>query len=208
MNEPDEAVARPTAHYPPADITPAEFESFVTSLFDSIEEGGGIANLRIQNHEVVQGRDGSYDFDATVRYELAGMAFLLLVEAKLHKNPIKRETVQVLHQKLQSVGAQKGVLVSTAPFQRGALDFALAHGIALVTVTEGRFTFETKAATKPTTPTREETQNRFGLPIFVGHVYSNGDTPGSVGVTLMSPDYPDYLERLLPRVGQDTDSQV
>ena len=31
----------------------------------------------------------------------------------MHKNPIKRETVQVLHQKLQSVGAQKGVLVST-----------------------------------------------------------------------------------------------
>jgi hypothetical protein len=35
------------------------------------------------------------NFDATVRYELAGMAFLTLVEAKLHKNPIKRETVQV-----------------------------------------------------------------------------------------------------------------
>jgi Restriction endonuclease len=57
---------------------------------------------------VVEGRDGTYDFDATVRYELAGVAFLILVEAKLHKNPIKRETVQVLHQKLQSVGAQKG----------------------------------------------------------------------------------------------------
>jgi len=202
MREPDDVVARPTAHYPPADITPTEFERFVTSLFDAIEEAGGIANLRIQNHEVVEGRDGTYDFDATVRYELAGMAFLILVEAKLHKNPIKRETVQVLHQKLQSVGAQKGVLVSTAPFQKGALDFALAHGIALVTVTEGRFTYETRAAAKPPTPTREEAQERFGVPVFVGHAYSNGDAPGSVGVTLMSPEFPeDLAEHLLPRVG-------
>lgn len=204
MHEPGDVVARPTAHYPPADITPAEFERFVTRLFDSVEEAGGVANLRIQNHEVVQGRDGTYDFDATVRYELAGMAFLVLVEAKLHKNPIKRETVQVLHQKLQSVGAQKAVLVSTAPFQKGALDFALEHGIALVTVTEGRFTYETKAAVTPPALTREQAQKRFGIPVFVGHAYSNGDAPGSIGVTLMSPEYPEYLaEHLLPRVGED-----
>lgn len=202
MREPDDVVAGPTAHYPPADITPAEFETFVTSLFDAIEERGGITNLRIQNHEVVEGSDGSYDFDATVRYELAGMKFLVLVEAKLHKNPIKRETVQVLNQKLQSVGAQKGVLVSTAPFQTGALDFALTHGIALVTVTEGRFTYETKAASKTPAPTREQARERFGIPVFVGHGYSNGDDPGSVGVTVMSPEYPEYLvKHLLPRVG-------
>jgi hypothetical protein len=36
------------------------------------------------------------DFDATVRYQLAGMSFLVVVEAKLHKNPIKRELVQIL----------------------------------------------------------------------------------------------------------------
>jgi hypothetical protein len=206
MTVPDEVVARPTAHYPPADITPSEFEIFVTSLFDAIDERGGITNLRIKNHEVVQGGDGTYDFDATVRYELAGMAFLVLVEAKLHKNPIKREAVQVLHQRVQSVGAQKGVLVSTAPFQRGALDFALVHGIALVTVTEGRFTYETKAAAEPPALTREEAQERFGIPTFVGHVYSSGDAPGSVGVTLMSPEYPEYVaEHLLPQASQNGD---
>jgi restriction endonuclease Mrr len=129
------------AHHPPADITPAEFEVFVTSLFDALEDSGAISNLRVQNHEVIRGVDGTYDFDATARYELAGMSFLVLVEAKHHKNPIKRETVQVLHQKLQSVGAQKAVVVSTAPFQMGALEIALTHGIALVTVTEGRFTY-------------------------------------------------------------------
>jgi hypothetical protein len=142
MAAPDDAVARPTAHYPPAEITAAGFERFVTSLFNALEKDGAITNLRIQNHEVIRCVDGEYNFDATRRYELAGMAFLTLVEAKMHKNPIKRETVKVLHQKLLSVGAHKAVLVSTAPFQAGALAFAVTHGIALVTVTEGRFTYE------------------------------------------------------------------
>lgn len=82
---------------------------------------------------------GTFDFDATARYQFAGMSFLVLVEAKLHKNPIKRELVLVLYQKILSVGAHKGVMVSTAPYQAGAVAFAKTHGIALVTVTEGRF---------------------------------------------------------------------
>ncbi len=60
------------------------------------------------------------------------MDFLVLV--KLHRNPIMREVVQVLRDKVQSVSAHKGVLVSSAPFQRGAIEYADAHGIALVHV--------------------------------------------------------------------------
>lgn len=198
MSAPDEAIARPTAHYPPADLTPAEFEDFVTSLFDALKLSDVVVNLRIENHEVIRGTDGTYDFDATVRYELGGMDFLIVVEAKRHKNPIKRETVQVLHQKFQSVGAHKAVLVSTAPFQQGALEFAFVHGIALVTVTEGRFTYETRGALPPPVLSREQARER-GIPTFVGHVYSRGDRPGSVGVTVVSPEYPEYLaEHLLP----------
>lgn len=198
MSPPEEVIARPTAQYPPADLTPAEFEEFVTSLFDSLELSGAIANLRVETHEVIRGTDGTYDFDGTVRYELGGMDFLIVVEAKRHKNPIKRETVQVLHQKLQSVGAHKAVLVSTAPFQQGALDFALVHGIALVTVTEGRFTYKTRGAAPLPALSRERAQER-GIPAFVGHVYSRGDRPGSVGVTIVSTEFPEYLaEHFLP----------
>jgi hypothetical protein len=198
MSASDEDVARPTAFYPKPEITPAEFEIWVTSIFDAARDSGGVDDLRVSIHEVIEGTDGTYDFDATLRYELAGLEFLVLVEAKLHKNPIKRETVQILRQKLQSVGAQKAVLISTAPFQKGALDFALAHGIALVTVTEGRFTYETRGAIVPPKPTRQEAIE-LGIPVFVGHAYGPGDEPGSVVVTLIAPEYADYVvEQLLP----------
>ncbi|GLC62603.1 hypothetical protein PLESTB_001918300 [Pleodorina starrii] len=124
-------VAFETSRYPPADMTPAEFEQFVVETLRSINHD--VDDFEVTLHEMVEGNDGTYDMDATVRFGLAGMDFLVLVEAKKHTHPIKREVSQILHQKVQSSGAQKGMIVSTVPFQRGALDFAKAHGIALVT---------------------------------------------------------------------------
>ena len=79
-------------------LTPAQFEELVVQLLGSAEPV--VDNLAVTLHEKITGVDGIYDFDATVRYRFAGMSFLVLVEAKLHKNPIKRELVQVLHQKV------------------------------------------------------------------------------------------------------------
>jgi hypothetical protein len=107
------STARVTAQFPPPDITPEEIEEYVAQLLSSTEPL--VDNLTVMIHDKIEGSDGAYDFDATVRYQLAGMSFLVLVEAKRHKNPIKRELVQVLHQKVQSVGGHKGVMISTAP---------------------------------------------------------------------------------------------
>lgn len=150
--------------------------------------------MKVTLHDKIKGNDGTYDFDVTVRFEFGGMAFTVLVEAKQHKNPIKRELVQVLHQKLQSVGAQKAAMISTAPYQAGALEFARQHGIALATLTEGRFTFETKSREhRPAAMTREEAAERYGLPTYVGHSYTPGDKPGSTFITILSPEYPEYV---------------
>lgn len=191
----ESAVGREMVQYPPADITSDEFEAFVTELFQATADQ--LEELTVTPHEKIVASDGTYDFDATVRFDWAGLSFLVLVEAKRHKDPIKRELVAVLHQKIHSVGANKGVMISTSPYQRGALQFAKQHGIALATVTEGRFTIEAKAAVKPPVMSREEARE-YGLETFVGHVYSEGSEPGSTNVTLLSPRYPEYVaEHLL-----------
>jgi len=183
----DQGVARATAHYPAAEITPAEFEQFVVDLLESASPV--VDSLRVTLHDKIQGTDGLYDFDATVRFRVGGMDFLVLVEAKRHKNPVKRELVQVLHDKLRSVGAQKAAMIATAPYQSGALDYAKTHGIALATVTEGRFTYETKSAYGAPAMTPQQAKERFDLPDFVGHVYGPGDEPGSTRVMLLSTEY-------------------
>jgi hypothetical protein len=160
------------ARYPYPAITPGDFEEFVAAELLGAA-GSVVDDLAVTVQEKVVGADGVYDFDATVRYRFAGMAFLVVVEAKLHRNPIKRELVQVLHQKIRSVGAHKGVMVATSPYQTGAIKFAKAHGIALVTVVESRLVFATRNTTTGARPT------------FVAH-YDGG--VGARGLVLSADD--------------------
>jgi hypothetical protein len=203
MPDPDD-IAFVTAHYPQADINPAEFEQFVFELLDSVRPS--VDALKVTLHDKIRGADGLYDFDATVRFGLGGMRFVVLIEAKRHKNPIKRELVQVLHDKLRSVGAQKAAMIATAPYQRGAIEYATKHGIALAMVTEGRFTFETRSVDQTPTMTRQQATDRFGLPEFVGHAYRQGETPGSTSVTLLSAEYPHHVAQEL--LGVDIDDRA
>jgi hypothetical protein len=176
--------------YPPADITPAEFEHWVAELYATT--ASEVEDPRVAQHEVVSGTDGDYDFDATVRYRLGGMEFLVLVEAKRYNHPIKRELVASLHSKMLSTGAQKGVILSTAPFQSGAVRFAKAHGIALIEVTEGRFTYMARSADPPPVMSREEAADRYGLSTFVGFTVEHVDD-ATAQHTIVSTEYPDYL---------------
>lgn len=191
----DRNVAFETAWYPAADITPSEFEQFVVELLDSVTPR--VDELEVTLHDKIEGADGLYDFDATVRFGLGGMNFLVLIEAKRHRHPIKRELVQVLHDKLRSVGAQKAAMIATATYQRGALTYAKKHGIALATVTEGRFTFETKSLDEAPTMTRQQAADAHGLPTFVGHAYGSGDDPAATSVTVLSSEYPEYVAQAL-----------
>jgi hypothetical protein len=192
----DEKVDRWIARHPPAeDISPAEFERFVVDLLRS--GSPGLEGYRVQAHEVIEGVDGSYDFDATVRFSVLGMDYLVLVEDKRHAHPIKRELVQALHQKLQSVGAQKAVMISTSPFQRGAIEFAKTHGIALVMVSEGRFQLETRAAQPQPALSREEAREKYGLPTFVAVCFGPGDAPESTTITTFDTDDSERIQETI-----------
>jgi hypothetical protein len=52
--------------------------------------------------------------------------------------------------KIQSVGAHKGIVFATKGFQSGAIQFAKSHGIALVTVADGRSCYSVRAETSDT----------------------------------------------------------
>jgi hypothetical protein len=180
MSDKDIHSATPAVRPPDWDITPEEFEELTAGLLQ--EAMGEADGFKIERHTVLPAADGTYDIDATVRFEVGGIAFLVLVEAKRHKNPIKRELVTALHQKMQSTGAQKGILVSTAAFQSGAIDFAQAHGIALATVVSGRLHLESKAD-----PSHRACLGRGaaapGIPALVARLV--GLTPGA---ELMEPE--------------------
>lgn len=189
----DDTLGHPRMWFPdPENVDFSQFESFVVATFEQVSPA--VDHLQVRLHERIESPDGDYDFDATVRFELGGLAFLVLVEAKFHRNPIKREVAQILSSKVQSVGAHKGVIVSTAPFQSGTLRYAAAHGIALVKVTEGRFTIETRSADPDVGATRFDAR-QWGIPDLVGYAYTALDG-GGVQRTMVT-EQPVYAAELL-----------
>jgi restriction system protein len=129
--------------FDPLTLTPDAFEQLVASTLK--KQGVGLKEFAVRHLDPVIGLDGEYTIDVTARFEALGGDFLVLIECKQQQRAVERDVVQVLHDKIRSVGAQKGMLFSTSGFQRGALEYARVHGIALVRVADGRTSYETRA---------------------------------------------------------------
>jgi len=134
----------------PLDLSPREYELAVKDILDGT--GMALSEFSSRHLEDVPGVDGSYAIDVTVRFSALGAEFLVLVECKHEKRKVERQAVQVLHDKVRSTGAQKGMLFSVAGFQQGAIEYALVHGIALVQLADGDSSWFTRSAGPPAPP--------------------------------------------------------
>jgi restriction system protein len=129
---------------PKIEMTFDDYEVGVKNVISA--KGYQLENFQVTRKEVLEGSDGEYEIDVIARFTiLEGAAIVVLIECKHHKNSIKRELVQVLHSKLLSVGAHKAMMFTTASYQRGAIEFAKAHGISLVRFTDTELDYAVKA---------------------------------------------------------------
>ena len=134
----------------PLRLTPSEYELAVKAILDGAAID--LTEFRSEHLEKVGGVDGSYIIDVTVRFNALGADFLVLVECKHEQRKVERQDVQVLHDKVRSTGAQKGMFFSIAGFQAGAIEYADVHGIALVQLASGSSTWFTKSLGPPSPP--------------------------------------------------------
>lgn len=124
------------------ELTPEEFEKYSLELLS--EQTKGLENLKIEHNRIIEAFDGSYQIDGYIEFTVMGIKYKTLVECKHYKSSITREKVQILHEKVQSIGAQKEILISTSNFQSGAIQYASIHGIALIQLTEADINYETR----------------------------------------------------------------
>jgi restriction system protein len=158
----------------PLEISPEEFEREIESMLRTA--GPQMDGFQVVRRKKIMGCDGEYEIDVLVTFRaLGGVEFRVLVECKRHTHPIKRDLVQVLHQRKESIGAQKGILFSTADFQEGAIAFAKAHGIALGLVKGGETTWFTRSET----PLRERPDWADPSPLAVW-ILQSGETGTSL----------------------------
>jgi HJR/Mrr/RecB family endonuclease len=142
-------------------LTPAQFEQQVRAWLEA--GSGGLEEFTSKHQDCVPGPDGEYSFDVTARFTAFGGArFVVVVECKRHNHPIKRDVVQILRQKQLSTGAHKALVVATAKFQSGAIEFAAKHGVGLIEVVNGQVRYIQASAT-PTGQIPENAEDFVGL---------------------------------------------
>ncbi len=122
-------------------ITPTEFEEYCLEILKGYAETEDLKDFLITHNVKIPASDGKYQIDVYAEFTAMGAKFKVLCECKHYKSSVKRGKVAELHRKLESIGAQKAILISTSKFQSGAVEYANAHGIALIYVENYNFEY-------------------------------------------------------------------
>lgn len=117
-----------------ASISPTEFEVFCLEILNSYAEFEHLSDFSIQHNAHIPTDDGTYQIDVYASFTAMGVEFKVITECKRYSTPVSREKVAVLNDKIKSLGAHKGILISTCGFQSGAYEYAKKHGIALLQI--------------------------------------------------------------------------
>ncbi len=121
----------------PYDLSPTEFEEYCEKIFKGYGEKERLSGFEILHDVEIETHDGKYQIDLYATFTAFGSTeFKIICECKRYRSRVKREVVAALYAKVQSIGAHKGILISTSAFQKGAIQYAKEHGIALVQMTE------------------------------------------------------------------------
>lgn len=172
----------------PVILSPVEYEKAVAEML--LASRHGLTDFEVTHREVMQGQDGEYEIDVVARFTALGGDFKVLVECKHHKNPVKRDIVQVLKDRLQSTGSQKGMIFSTSGFQSGAIEYAISHGIALVKFMDASTTYLARSEGAIRKPD--------WIADYAGWMYGVADD-GKEALSVVSRDRAEYLDKFLKK---------
>lgn len=168
----------------PLSITPRDYELLVKGILDT--SARELIEYHSEHLASLEGADGEYIIDVVATFSAFGAKFTVLVECKHQARKIERQDVQILHGKLQSLAAHKGMLFSVSGFQSGAVEYAVAHGIALVEVATGISNWHTRSVGPPSPP-----PPWVPIPKYIGWLCSENAR------SLLSEDHGEYTRRFL-----------
>ena len=130
-------------------ITPTEFERYCKEILLGYAEEEKLPDFTIIHDTKLTAHDGTYQIDLYATFTAMGAEFKVLCECKQYKHRVNREKVVVLADKVKSLGAHKGILLSTSDFQSGAIQYAKEHGIDLIKVEDYHFEYLSHSSGQP-----------------------------------------------------------
>ena len=111
-----------------------DYESEVCQVLEErIRREAPGALFQIVHDRKILGKSGhEHQIDVSAELQLAGLKLLILAECKKYCKKVSIDDVLTFAKRMEDVSAQKGIMVTTVGFQKGAEVFAKASGISLV----------------------------------------------------------------------------
>ncbi|MFH1231815.1 MAG: restriction endonuclease [Planctomycetota bacterium] len=114
-----------------------EYEQFIKQVISTLIPNDLTNPPPIEHLKKYTGKSGVvYKIDLSYKFQVADTDYLTLIECKHWNQRVKRSVVSELKDKVEDIGAHKGVIVTTIGFQQGALKLAGKNGIALAKSTD------------------------------------------------------------------------
>jgi hypothetical protein len=119
-----------------------EYELFVEKIYKKLLG----AKVTVHRRKPYTGRVSGREIvvDVSFNYDLAGADLLCVIECKCYNHAVPVDDVEEFHSKLDDIGAQKGIMITTVGYQDGAMRTAKGRRIALALLTNKSQTGELK----------------------------------------------------------------
>jgi hypothetical protein len=116
------------------DNTGKHYEKLATVVLQSIINQSDVRNIIVEHNKTLRGKSGtvSHQIDVYWKFALGHVVYETVVEAKDWKNQVDQGEIFKFKAVLDDLpGQPKGIFVSRAGYQQGAIDYALHHGILI-----------------------------------------------------------------------------
>lgn len=110
-----------------------KFEKIIAGIHKFAEMGARVVR---DDHVIGKITKRRRQIDVSVRFTHGFSEYLLIVECKNYKHKVPVRDVEALRTKMQDVGADRAVMVTTVGYQAGAIETARAYNIELRTLSE------------------------------------------------------------------------
>ena len=117
--------------------TGIEYEKLIQEIYTQILKQEDARNVDVKQNIIIKGKTAEHQIDVYWEFEIAGVTYKTIVQAKDWNTTVKQSDIFSFATVLQDIpGQPRGIYITRTGYQKGAKEFAEAHGIILYELRE------------------------------------------------------------------------
>ena len=120
--------------------TGKSYELLIGNIFKEIWDQNLAKTIEIKRNVILKGKVGNHEVDIYWEFIIGGITYKTIIQAKDWSYPVKKGALMEFSKVLEDISGQpRGIFITKTGYQKGALNWANAHGILLYTLTPAEY---------------------------------------------------------------------